>query len=204
MKTASDLKQSAPPARAHQKGRARGGRGGPKARRLAIAGLRRRRLGHAHHLRGRRPAPAYAPRVQPVQPDRPVQPDQPGNIASDDHETAVESAMPAVTARAGLSLYSAVTVPIASLVACVYIGVPLALFTHDFSDHRLLATLVASALVFAAAFGGVLRVLRMTTPATAARLSGGAKRRRAVTRLASPAFAHLGIQARDYPHFVEV
>ncbi len=149
MNTASDrsLRRKAAPTRAHARRRSRP----PRARGLHVPGANTRQE-RARHLGSR--SATEAPRSEPV---------LVGDIGEADHEYAIESPMPAVSSPGARSLHSALTLPIASLVACIYIGVPLALFTHEFSNHRLLATLVAAALVFAAAFGGVLRVLRTTT-----------------------------------------
>jgi len=128
------------------------------------------------------------------------------DIGEHHHNTAVESAMPAVSPRAGFSLYSAVTLPVACLVACIYIGVPLELFTHDFSDHRLLATLIASALVFAAAFGGVLRVLRTTTPASITPSHGDGEEKGGGGLEMTPhraGFSHRVVEQRDHHHWAE-
>ncbi|MGA2530612.1 MAG: hypothetical protein ABSG36_15825 [Acidimicrobiales bacterium] len=204
MNTANNLERKMPRAGAHRKRRVRGGPGQTRARRLARAGLGRRQLRQAHHLRDRRAVPAYTPGLQAAQSFQAVQAADLGGPDDNEHETAVESVMPEVSPKTGLSLRSTVTVPVASLVACIYIGVPLTLFTHDFADHRLLVTVVASALVFAAAFGGVLRVLRMTTPsATPPRAVARAPKPRALGRPSPRPFSYLDIEARDYPHFVE-
>ncbi|MGA3215396.1 MAG: hypothetical protein ABSD97_06855 [Acidimicrobiales bacterium] len=93
------------------------------------------------------------------------------------------------------------TLPMAGVVACIYIGIPLALFTHDFSG-RLFATVVASALVFAAAFGGVIRVLRMTTPAAASDHSE-AHTPLELALFSSAAFAHRGDEPVEYRQMAE-
>lgn len=193
MNTASDtlLERPAPRAPAHLKSRPVRG---PRVRRSRdlVAGLSRRRRPHdQRQVHGVAPSSMSLTEAVPV--PEPVE---------DHHETAIESPMPTVSQVPGQRLYSAVTLPIAVLVACVYIGVPLALFTHDFSNHRLLATLVASALVFAAAFGGVLRVLKTTT-ALAGRPSPDRQADRDKTQLRSAAFAIGPTEQGEHPWLVE-
>jgi hypothetical protein len=114
-------------------------------------------------------------------------------VGAPDHETAVESPMPTASSRTGHGLSSAFTRPVAAVVACIYIGVPLALFTHDFSG-RLLATVVVSAIVFAAAFGGVIRVLRTTTSTTASQDRAETQTVLEMTRPASPGYTRRAVE----------
>ncbi len=194
MKTASDtlFERPAPRAPAHLKRRPRSG---PRSRRYhgSVPGLSHRRWRRANRL-AHRAVPISTPVAELVLPAAPVE---------DQHETAIESPMPAISQRAGLRLYSALTLPVAVLVACIYIGVPLALFTHDFSNHRLLATLVASTLVFAAAFGGVLRVLRTTTKAPDTHPGPEGRTARDERKLASAGFTRGSKQQGEHPRLAE-
>ncbi len=187
----TSLERRAPRTPAHLRGHSRRSPGGMNPLRLRISDQNRRRA--PQHLRRRRAVATLPVRT----PSFPV-----ADVRGHDHDTAIESIMPKASARTGRGLSSAVTLPVAAVVACIYIEVPLALFTHDFSD-RLLASLVPSVLVLAAAFGGVVRVLRATTRATASHDLAEVHTAPEVTRLSSPIYAHWAAEPGDYRQMAE-
>ncbi len=179
---------------AHLRGHFRGGPGPMRPLRLKASPQSHRRRRSPEHLR--RPSGGDAHGLVTAS-RTPAE----GHL-HDHHDKAVESTMPCASARPGLSLTSALTVPVAWLVACVYIGVPLALFTHHFSD-RLLATVVATTLALAAAFGGVVRVLRATTRHPSSAYAYVNEPSPELTRLAPAAFPNWNGEPADYPQMAE-
>ena len=83
-------------------------------------------------------------------------------VSDPDHDFAFESPMPTMQRRREWRTHRVFLIPLGFLVACIYIGVPLTLFVHDFA-HRGSFALAIAAIAIATVFGGVIRGLRSST-----------------------------------------
>ena len=83
-------------------------------------------------------------------------------IGNANHNLPIERPMPTVQSQRARKGHLVLLISLSAIVACVYIGVPLALFVQHFT-RRSLVVEVAAAIALAALFGGVTMCLRVTT-----------------------------------------